>query len=146
MRLDMNASILDVAWLELLRAVAPTTSALVVGCGTEAIMLSNEWRIHRRSRAHIACLFLAESDDAKRAQFMRASWNVEVLPRLPPSDTSNFGLLLVPSRYWHSQRSPSASLRRLGTRLKENATALVAGDSPIGRAGLAHARAMASLT
>jgi hypothetical protein len=95
--------------------------ALVLTCGTEAAALSRLMRV--------SCLSAPSDDDVPAG--------VRVLSRLPPR-SELFGLLVVPSAYWHAQAHPYVALRRLRSRIARDTPALIFCESAVGHLGLSH--------
>ena len=106
----------------LLAGLAPPQTALVLGCDaafTTAFTAKS---------TRITCLANSYDD------LDSLPHGVTAIKTLPPRG-AGFHLLIVPSIYWHSQRDPSITLRRLRTRLAPNAPALIFSDGAVGHLG-----------
>ena len=117
-------------WPELLRALGPFSAsapALVLSCGAEARAIAT------LTALRVSCLHAA-SDYAQDAPLPTSVTMLRQLPR-----RANYGLLVVPAVYWHARRSPTASLRRLHSRLAANAPTLILCTGGVSQLGLSSA-------
>ena len=117
-------------WPELLGALGPlsaSTTALVLSCGAEALAIST------LTALRVSCLHAASDYD----QGSPLPTSVTMLQQLPRR--ANYGLLVVPAVYWHAQRSPTASLRRLHSRIAANAPTLIFCTGGVSQLGLSSA-------
>ena len=124
-KLTAAQSIVLYATRDAATAGAGVMAALVCACDEASIALARVFH-----SGALQCVALRD-DDVSEAKLA----GVEAHRRWPRG--VRFGLIVVPSRWFHEQRSPAHALRRLRARLADGAQAVICADGALGMHGLA---------